>query len=66
MMNRLILSGLLAFAAVPALASDASYDVRAFLAQTSESSTSSQKVDSGAKAQSPTKHDCSCQHHQHS
>ena len=66
MMNRMILSGLLAFAAVPALASDASYDVRALLAQTSESSTPSQKADSGAKAQSPAKHDCSCQHQHHS
>jgi hypothetical protein len=66
MMKRMILSGLFAFAAVPALASDASYDVRAFLTQTSTASTPSQKADGGAKAQSPVQRDCSCQHHHHS
>lgn len=66
MLKRMILSGLLAVTALPVLASDAGYDVKALSPTTPASATPSQKADSDAKAQSPAKHDCSCQQHHHS
>jgi hypothetical protein len=65
MLKRMILSGLLAVAALPVLASDAGFDVKALSATTSASATPAQKAESDAKAQIPAKHDCSCQQHHH-
>ena len=58
MLKRMILAGLLAATAVPVLASDASYDVKAASMQSSTASTVS-------KTDATPKHDCSCEHHKH-
>ena len=57
MMKRMILAGMLAATAVPVLASDASYDVKAASMQSATASTVS-------KTDIP-KHDCSCEHMKH-
>ncbi len=61
MLKRMILAGLLAAVAVPAVASDVTYDVRVLSPEDAASAAQAHKARTERKTARAVKHECTCE-----